>query len=150
MIQEITSIETFVVRHPVLRPGKPITACHFDGDDASTTKHFGYFDNQTLVGVVSVLEQKTTVFTSKKQLQIRGMAVLETHRNKNIGKKLLLHCEEYAKKRKFEILWFNARLVAVPFYEKSGYIKIGKPFEIKEIGTHYLLFKDVNRNRFSD
>jgi len=86
MIQEITSIETFVVRHPVLRPGKPITACHFDGDDASTTKHFGYFDNQTLVGVVSVLEQKTTVFTSKKQLQIRGMAVLETYRSKNIGK----------------------------------------------------------------
>lgn len=42
-IKKITSYETMIVRHPVLRQGKPIETCHFEGDDLSSTYHLGLF-----------------------------------------------------------------------------------------------------------
>ena len=41
-IKEIHFQETFEVRHPVLREGRPIETCFFDGDELETTKHFGF------------------------------------------------------------------------------------------------------------
>ena len=32
-IKKISALETFPVRHPVLRAEKPIESCHFEGDD---------------------------------------------------------------------------------------------------------------------
>jgi hypothetical protein len=40
-----------------------------------------------------------------------------------------------------ELLWFNARETAVPFYEKLGCTKKGASFEIPEIGLHFLMYK---------
>jgi len=45
-IKEIPSKETYIVRQPVLRKGKPIESCIFEGDDLETTYHFGLFDNK--------------------------------------------------------------------------------------------------------
>ena len=53
-IKKITASETIAVRHPVLRNGKPVESCRFDGDDLETTQHFGYFDGGKLVGVISL------------------------------------------------------------------------------------------------
>ena len=45
-IKEIPSKETYSVRQPVLRKGKPIESCIFEGDDLATTHHFGLYDNE--------------------------------------------------------------------------------------------------------
>ena len=45
IIKEITANETLLVRQAILRPGKSIATCHFDGDDLASTKHFGYYDH---------------------------------------------------------------------------------------------------------
>lgn len=42
-IKKITDLETYSVRHVVLRKGKPIETCRFEGDDLPSTSHFGYF-----------------------------------------------------------------------------------------------------------
>ena len=42
IIKNISANETFLVRHPVLRAGKPIENCKFDGDELETTQHFAY------------------------------------------------------------------------------------------------------------
>ena len=47
-IKKITSTDTFSVRHPVLRSGKPLESCHFDGDILATTSHYGLFLNQEI------------------------------------------------------------------------------------------------------
>ena len=57
LIKEITFQEAIVVRHPVLRHGKPIESCFFAGDDLFSTKHFGIFENEKLIGVCSLFEQ---------------------------------------------------------------------------------------------
>ncbi len=39
IIREISSQETFKVRHPVLRQGRPLEDCAFTDDDLETTIH---------------------------------------------------------------------------------------------------------------
>ena len=142
MLKEITITEAFSVRHHVLREGKPLESCHFEGDDLATTKHFGYFNNNNLIGIISVFK-KDNVFFEQSQFQIRGMAVLTTHQKKGIGAALVRLAEQYIESQKGSLIWMNARIIAVEFYEKSGYQIIGNSFEIPEIGTHYVMFKNI-------
>lgn len=141
-IREIGALETYAVRHPVLRDGKPIDSCHFEGDALDSTKHFGYFEDGYLTGVVSVFESGNSCFSEDHQFQIRGMAVLHNQQNKGIGIKLIRHIEAYLGKYANSFLWFNARENAVGFYKKLGYIVLGDAFEIADVGTHYIMYKN--------
>jgi len=142
-ITEISAKETFIVRHPVLRPGKPIESCHFDGDNLPTTKHFGLFLDNKLTGVISIFETKNNLFDKKNQIQIRGMAVLENHKKKGLGSALVIYCETHYKKQNIDLIWFNARTEAVVFYEKMGYQKKGTAFDIQGVGEHIIMFKEI-------
>lgn len=142
-IVKITTQETYLVRNSVLRPGKALETCYFDGDDLETTAHFGIKVDNNIVGVVSVFENKNSNFTMNNQLQVRGMAVLETYQKKGLGEKLLLYVEKYAKENNFQLIWFNARESALNFYRKLEYQTIDKPFEIGDIGIHYVMFKQI-------
>ena len=142
-IKKITAFETIIVRHPVLRPGRPIESCHFDGDDLPTTSHFGlYFENQ-LAGVISAFKAQNKLFTEENQYQIRGMAVLSEFQKKGFGEALLEYCENEIRLKSGNLIWFNARKTAIGFYEKSGYGILGDSFEIPDVGPHYILFKAI-------
>jgi GNAT superfamily N-acetyltransferase len=141
MIQEIKARETFLVRHLVLRQGKPIETCAFDGDNLPTTTHFGYFENEILVGVVSIFKNENSLFKIDHQFQIRGMAILEQHQKKGIGQKLIYRCEKHAKENSGKLIWFNSRINAMDFYKKMSYDIVGDSFDIKDIGTHFLMKK---------
>ena len=140
-IREISALETFEVRHPVLRTGKPLESCRFDGDEFASTKHFGLFENETLAGVISVFKQKNEAFADENQFQIRGMAVLEHFRKRGFGEQLVIHVEIDVNGQGGKLIWFNAREVAVKFYAKLGYEISGVAFEIPDVGTHYMMYK---------
>ena len=142
-IKEISAFETIIVRHPVLRFGKPIESCRFEGDDLPNTMHFGLFYENQLSAVISVFEEKSILFFEENQFQIRGMAVLEQHQKKGFGEALLKYCENQIRNNRVEIIWFNARQTAIGFYEKSKYQRVGNGFEIADIGIHYVLFKKL-------
>ena len=142
-IKEIHYQDTFIVRHPVLRQGKPIESCFFDGDDLPTTKHFGAFIDEKITGAVSVYQNKNVNFNDGNQYQIRGMAVLDDFQKKGLGELLVLCSEEYVSKQKGNLIWFNARESAVGFYEKLNYQKMGEPFPVGDIGWHYIMFKKM-------
>ncbi|MBZ4036945.1 GNAT family N-acetyltransferase [Flavobacterium sp. 17A] len=142
-IREITSKETFIVRQPVLRAGKPIESCIFEGDDLETTHHFGLFINEKLIGIISLFQKINTIFAEQNQAQIRGMAVLDTHQKMGFGEALVRHCETYCNENKVDLIWFNARTAAVGFYQKMNYQPLGKAFDIKDVGEHYLMFKKI-------
>lgn len=142
-IKQITPEETFPVRHPVLRPGKPLESCHFEGDSLPETVHFGLYYNGSLAGVVSLFVSSSPLFSQKGQLQLRGMAVLPAYRNKGFGEKLVQAAEQYAVSAGAGLVWFNAREAAVGFYERTGYKKTGGPFLIQDIGPHYVMYKTL-------
>lgn len=143
-IKEITALETFSVRHPVLRPGKNIETCHFDGDNLESTKHFGYFEDEKLAGVASLFQTSTPLLSEKNQFQLRGMAVLKEFQKKGIGEALVKFAEHNTISRNGKIIWFNAREIAVPFYKKLGYKIISEPFDIGDIGKHYVMYRNLN------
>ena len=142
-IKEITSLATFPVRHPVLRAGKPIDSCCFEGDDLDTTKHFGIFESENLIGVISIFKNCHAQFDDTISFQFRGLAILENFQKQGLGQKLITYCENYTSSQKGSLIWFNARIKAVGFYEKLNYKIIGDTFEIKDVGTHYLMYKKL-------
>jgi ribosomal protein S18 acetylase RimI-like enzyme len=142
-IKKINTFDTIIVRHPVLRLGKPVSTCHFEGDDLPTTSHFGLNLDNRLIAVISAFEVKNKYFTEENQYQIRGMAVLEEFQNRGFGEQLLQYCENEIRIKKGELIWFNARQTALGFYKKSGYAIIGDQFEIPDVGTHYVLYKKI-------
>lgn len=142
-IKIIASELTYTVRGPILRPGKPIESCRFEGDDLSTTIHFGLFKDREMIGVVSVFEVKNKNFEAEKQYQVRGMAVLENQQQQGYGNILMDEVEKLAQHNKVGVIWFNAREKAVNFYKKLGYETFGTEFDIMGIGTHYIMWKQI-------
>lgn len=144
-ITQIPALATYPVRHPVLRPGKPLESCHFDGDDLRSTVHFGIFVDAHLAGVTSLFDCSNPLFNARQQNQLRGMAILPDFQKKGLGEDLLKHVEDFAAKKNAALIWFNARITAVPFYEKWGYQVSGEAFTIGDIGAHFVMFKTLNR-----
>ena len=142
-VKQISAKETISVRHEVLRAGKPIESCSFDGDDLASTVHFGIFENNFLCGVASVFQKKLTAFDVESQCQLRGMAILSKAQDRGFGKLLLKEIEIFLRTLKTKILWFNAREAAIVFYEKMGFIKYGAIFDIPTIGVHVLMYKEI-------
>nr|WP_199000052.1 GNAT family N-acetyltransferase [Flavobacterium sp. ASV13] len=143
IITEIPSKETYAVRQPVLRKGQPVESCIFEGDDLESTHYFGLFSDENLTGIISLYDKINPIFAEQNQAQIRGMAVLETHQKKGFGEALVKHCETYCNANKVDLIWFNARTAAVGFYKKMDYQPQGEPFDIKDVGEHYLMFKKL-------
>lgn len=140
-IRHITPEETFDVRHPVLRAGKPRESCAMEGDHDDTTIHLGAWSGGILVGVLSIFEKRHPLFDDARQFQFRGMAVLDQFRRRGFGNALIreaeLHCGNTGASR----IWFNARAGAVPFYLAEGYLREGDVFDIEGIGPHYIMYK---------
>lgn len=135
--------EIYAVRHQVLRKNKPFETAFFDGDDLKTTLHFGLFWENEIIGVISGFKKSNNLFESENQCQVRGMAILDLHQKKGYGNELLKYLENYYKNQNYNLIWFNARKNAVPFYEKMGYKTIGTLFDIIDIGPHYIMYKDI-------
>ena len=143
-IRKITAEASYPVRHEVLRNGKPIDSCRFEGDDLPTTQHFGLFKDDRLQGIISVFETSNPLFTETRQKQIRGMAVLEHNQGKGYGKQLVQYCEKVLLDSDCELIWFNTRENAKGFYQKLGYTIQGTPFNIEGIGIHYVMWKKLS------
>lgn len=144
-IKKITASALYPIRHEILRKGEPFEKCIYPNDNAETTFHFGLHEKDILVGVISVFKTSHPLFSDDKQFQIRGMAVLETHQKKGYGAALVNEAVAFLKTNEENYtLWFNARIIAVGFYEKLGFEKIGNAFEIDTIGVHYIMCKKYN------
>lgn len=110
-IREISSAETLALRSQVLRPGRDISACKFDGDDAPETRHFGAVDTQdNILGVVSVYHQDNPAIPiDGMSCQIRAMATAPACRGQGLGNLLLTAAVNYAKSCCASLIWANAR-----------------------------------------
>ena len=147
-IKKISSVETYPVRHEVLRKGKPIETCQFKGDDDENTTHFGLFLENKLVGIISIFKENNTLFSELNQFQIRGMAVLEVFQGKGFGAELVKEAENHCINLNADLIWFNARENAVPFYKKLDYKIIGDSFLIPDVGIHFAMYKKMHREDF--
>ena len=140
-VKKIPFNKTFAVRHPVLRAGKPVETCYFEGDELPTTTHFGLFLEEKLLGVLSVFKNECPIIESKNAYQYRGMAILAPYQNKKYGVLLLDAANTWVAEEQGDLIWFNAREKAIGFYERNGFTIFGTVFDIANIGPHVLMFK---------
>ena len=141
---KLAAVEDIIgIRHQVLRTGKPISTCYFEGDDLSNTYHFGTFLENKTIGCVTLMPKPHHSIDDKNAYQLRGMAILPDYQGQNIGEKLLYKAEEYLKSIKVKTVWCNVRLKAIRFYGKNDFQIISDEFQIPDVGPHVLMFKKL-------
>jgi GNAT superfamily N-acetyltransferase len=130
--------EIMALRHAVLRPGLPLAAAAFEGDDEPTTRHFGAFlPSRETVGCLSLVRRP---WRGAPAHQLRGMATAPAHAGRGIGRALLdMAARAVEAESGLRLLWCNARTQAAGFYQRVGWEVVSGPFEIEGVGPHYLM-----------
>mgnify|MGYP001053788834 CR=1 FL=1 len=76
--------------------------------------------DEEIVGAATFLKRNHTLFSVRNQYQLTGMAILRKSQCHGFGKIILGHGELILKKKKANLIWCNAREVAVKFYKKMA------------------------------
>ena len=121
------------LRWKILRIGKPRHTAHYEGIDTDPKTRFlvAYHENK-MVGCSTLQTDPRDGAT----FRIRGMAFDSEFQNKGIGSKIVGMLQKYAKENKSGI-WCNARIRAVPMYDRMGFVIVSEFFEIECIGPHH-------------
>lgn len=139
LIERITAEKTLNIRKAILRPTGTIDDVRFPLDNHTETLHVGIFANDHLVGVSSIYHIDPEGDQSKPWWQIRGMAVLDSHRRQGLGSKLIGRCVDYVRAQNAEMVWCNARMPYLDFYRTLGFEASGEEFDIPGAGPHYYM-----------
>ncbi|MFK5957436.1 MAG: GNAT family N-acetyltransferase [Lutibacter sp.] len=141
-IKKISAQETYEVRLKELREHIPLSY-KFNGDFDKNTFHLGAFKSDKLIAVSSFMKVNNTNFIGE-QYQLRGMATLSKFQGYGAGKLMLQEGFSILKGIKIDYLWCNARIIAVDFYKKQGFKIFGELFNLKYVGDHYVMYKNLN------
>jgi len=142
-IREVPYQETLDLRSKILKPFLKPEECVNPGDRREGSFSLGAFDKSQIVGIASFEIESHPDFDSLHQFRLRGMATTNTHRGLGIGKKLVLTGIEKILSLNGDFLWFNARVIAFPFYESLGFKFHGEFFELPQIGPHKVMYRKL-------
>jgi GNAT superfamily N-acetyltransferase len=123
-IEQIRQELTWKLRRDILYPEEMIHNMGLEQDDEAI--HFGAFNDNQLVGVVSLFQIGT-------DFQFRKLAIAPALQNTGIGSSLLNYITGYALENGGTRIWCNARVSATGFYLKAGYLQTGRFFVKKGI-----------------
>lgn len=127
------------LRWKILRAGLNRNTAFFEGDHETTTRHFAAWQDQSLVGCVTIVHR---AWMNRLAWQLRGMAVAADRQHRGIGRLMLDAVEQAVGNDDFSRqLWCNARTSAVSFYQKHGWRTVGEQFLIPTAGAHYKMEK---------
>lgn len=147
-IEAVPAAAVRPLRSEVLRPGQPPTSLVYPGDDHPQALHVGAFADGVLVGIATVYPEPMPLrpmadVDSDRAFRLRGMATRPDWQGKNLGRRVLTRCIEHARDHDADVLWCNARVVALGFYERLGFETLGDEFDIEGIGPHYVMWRSV-------
>lgn len=142
-VRFITAQETHPLRLLVLRPGGVLADCQWPIDTAEGAFHLGVDEGGERICVASFQAAPHEQVIAQRPWQLRGMATHPEHRGKGAGRALVERAVNHLREQGADVLWCNARLVAVPFYERLGFRIEGPRFEIPGIGGHHVMWRPV-------
>lgn len=145
VVEQVRPEVTYGLRAEVLRPGLPPIRARFPGDDAPTALHFAAYDvYDRIVGVVAVLpEPMPSPDGDEPGHRLRGMAVRTDRHRTGVGRALLVRVFDGVARLGGGLLWCNARVPAVGFYARAGFVATGDPWEDPEFGPHVRMRRPV-------
>ena len=131
----ITAEQCIPLRSEVLRPHHPLEDCRFPLDEES--KHFGAFKDSALVSIVSAHPEAK--FGEPRAWRIRGMATSPSLQGGGAGAAVLKAMKHWARAEGIPLFWFNARVKAIPFYERNGFTVESELFDMPGVGPHKVM-----------
>lgn len=143
-VREVSQEQTLALRTRVLRPGSVPDARLFGVEDAEETRHFTAFDGEEMVGACYIVRRVAPFDSSSRAWMLRGMAVETSRQGQGIGAQLVARVEDKARSAGIEVLWFNARRVALGFYARLGFEPWGEEFELPVVGPHTVMWKRLD------
>lgn len=130
-IEQIPAAMTWHLRHEVMYPEMDLEAVKLPDDEEGV--HFGLFDENRLISVISTFEHGG-------EIQLRKFATRNEFQGKGYGKQLFEFVLDFAKSKNMERVWMNARTNVAGLYERYGfekteqtYFKDGYDFVIMEL-----------------
>ncbi len=136
MVKKISASETLPLRSAVLRNGLAPDQCVFPTDQGEDSFHLGAFAEEELVSIASLflndLDDENPL-----GYQLRGMATKESFAGKGFGSSIVAFAINLLKLANVNYIWCNARVVAVPFYQKLGFKIVSDVFDVPGIGPHH-------------
>ena len=150
-VRPITPDEARTVRAPVLRAGRPPETAAMPLDDDPATFHAGAFtEDGQLVSVATVYPEPLAEALAHAPAgpkrtdpayRLRGMATLPEAQRRGAGRAVLALCREHVRAHRSAFVWCNARVGALAFYRREGFVSVGEVFEIEGIGPHYVMWR---------
>jgi len=142
-VLRINAKDTRLIRQKVLRPGRPLADCIFEGDEDDQTFHLGAFRESKLVSIASFYFEKHPDIDEPYQYRLRGMATLPEFQRLGLSSALLKTGFPIVKQNFCHLVWCNARENAVGFYASIGFKSVGELFTIPDVGAHMLMIYDL-------
>ena len=143
---DITKIDAEKVRplrHSELRKGQDFSTTSYLEDYEADTFHMACIVDEKIVTCATFYPEKSTKIKSENTYRLRGMATDSNSQRKGYATDLMIESFKELKEKGVNLLWCNARLVAVSFYESLGFKITGELFNIEGIGPHYYMSKEI-------
>ena len=131
------------LRHSELRKGQDFSTTSYLKHYEIDTFHIAYISNEKIVTCATFYPEKSTKIKIENAYRLRGVATDSRFKRKGYASNLMAESFKELKKRDCNMVWCNARLVAVDFYKSVGFKITGELFDIKGIGPHYYMYKEI-------
>lgn len=130
-VVEVHPEATFDLRRRVLRAHAPDLPVTNPQDEAPGAFHLAVVDGDVVVAVGSFSP------SGEGAVRLRGMAVEPSRQSQGLGGLLLDRAvERLTRAGDVTLLWANARMPALAFYERHGFVAVGEPFD--EVGIPHV------------
>jgi GNAT superfamily N-acetyltransferase len=129
---------THDLRHRVLRLHEAPEDLRLDADDDPRAGFFAaQTDDGTTIATAVVFPESPPWDTGAAGAwRLRGMATEEGWRSRGIGAAVLGAVVDHVVAAGGRLLWCNARLAAVSFYERADFVRLGEEWDEPLIGPH--------------
>ena len=142
-VREIMPGDTYELRRALLRPHQQVNEMTWPHDEGPDTLHLGAFRGDQLVGIGTIHRQPMPGAAEAEAWRVRGVAVEYGHRGYGVGAMLFNRLLEHATVLEAQLVWANATATSFGFFEHHGFRRRGEPFELPDIGPHYVVFIEV-------
>jgi len=129
--QQMVKLRDDVLRKPL---GLVFTPEELEGEKENML--IAAFEDDQILGCCMLVEEDPRI------VRLRQMAVLNDLQGKGVGRALINFAENIARDRGYRAIRMHARMNAVGFYEKVGYMVKGDRFTEVTI-PHYLMEKNL-------
>jgi GNAT superfamily N-acetyltransferase len=153
-VDQVSPEAVLPLRGRVLRPGQPPATWRFDSDAFPDSFHLGArlsgARGGDLLAVASFYPDAPPPALAAAGVafepawRLRGMATDPDHRDRGLGRALMVAARDELLRRGARLLWCNARTGAQGFYASLGLGAYGPVFDIPGIGPHVVMAWDLS------